>query len=178
MARPCGSGCSSIPELAMDSVLRAAVIYVVLLLVFRIGGKRTLAQITPFDLVLLLVIAEATQQALVGPDYSLTNAVLVIVTLVGIDIGLSVVRLRSQRLERLLDDLPVVLVRNGRPIQPIMKMARVVESDVMEAARLLRGVERMEQIKYAILETNGAISIIEAEGPRPVPAESGRSANP
>ncbi|MGH7400585.1 MAG: DUF421 domain-containing protein [Candidatus Rokuibacteriota bacterium] len=144
----------------MDSVLRAVAMYLVLLLVFRIVGKRPLAQITPFDMVLLLIIAESTQQALVGPDYSVVNAVLVIVTLVGIDITLSWWRRHSHRVEKILDDLPVVLVDRGRLVQPRMDRERVDASDILEAARLQQGLERMDQIKYAVLETNGEISII------------------
>jgi hypothetical protein len=83
----------------VESVVRAAVIYAFLLIVFRIGGKRTLAQITPFDCVLVLVIAEAVQPALVGGDSSLINAALVVVTLMAIDIGLSLWRQRSRRID-------------------------------------------------------------------------------
>jgi uncharacterized membrane protein YcaP (DUF421 family) len=144
----------------MDSVLRAAAMYVFLLVVFRIVGKRTLAQLTPFDMVLLLVIAEATQQALVGQDYSMTNAGLVIVTLVTIEMGLSWWRRRSRRVEKILDDMPLVLVDRGRPLTGVMDQARVDESDLMEAARRGQGLERMDEIKYAVLETNGGISII------------------
>jgi uncharacterized membrane protein YcaP (DUF421 family) len=162
----------------MDSVLRAAAMYLILLVVFRIVGKRTLAQITPFDMVLLLVIAEATQQALVGQDYSLANAVLVIVTLVTIDIGLSLWRQRSHRVEKILDDLPIVLVDRGRPLKTLMDHARVDASDIMEAARRQQGLERMDEIKYAVLETNGGISIIpwrvEVGPERPRGAASGR----
>jgi uncharacterized membrane protein YcaP (DUF421 family) len=144
----------------MDSVLRAAAMYLVLLVVFRIVGKRTLSQITPFDMVLLLIIAESTQQALVGPDFSIVNAVLVIVTLVTIDIGLSWWRHRSRRVEKILDDMPLVLVDRGRPLQSRLDRERVDASDILEAARLQQGLERMDQIKYAVLETNGEISII------------------
>jgi uncharacterized membrane protein YcaP (DUF421 family) len=144
----------------MDSVLRALAVYVFLLVIFRIGGKRTFAQITPFDFVLLLVVAEATQQALIKQDYSFTNAALVIITLVGIDIGLSLWRRRSRRVERLLDDTPLLLIVDGRPIPARMNKTRVDEADVMEAARLRHGLERMDQIKYAVLETNGNISIV------------------
>ncbi|HSE02580.1 MAG TPA: YetF domain-containing protein [Methylomirabilota bacterium] len=144
----------------MDSVLRAGATYLLLLLVFRIVGKRTLAQITPFDMVLLLIIAESTQQALVGPDYSMVNAALVVMTLVGIDIGLSRWRHRSRRVEKLLDDLPVVLVDRGRPLTSRMDEERVDVSDIMEAARRQQGLERMDEVKYAVLETNGEISII------------------
>jgi uncharacterized membrane protein YcaP (DUF421 family) len=159
----------------MDAVLRAAIMYGVLLLIFRIGGKRTLAHITPFDLVLLLVIAEATQQALLGQDYSVINASLVIMTLVGIDIALSVLRLRWRTLDKLLDDTPVILVRDGQPATVVMERSRVDIADVMEAARHLRGLERLEQIKYAILETSGRITIIPVDdASRHAPADADR----
>jgi uncharacterized membrane protein YcaP (DUF421 family) len=70
----------------VDSVLRAAAIYLVLLVLFRVAGRRTLSEITSFDFVLLLVIGEATQQALLGEDFSLIHAVLVIVTLIMLDV--------------------------------------------------------------------------------------------
>ena len=144
----------------MDSVLRAVAIYVILLVIFRIGGKRSLAQITTFDFVLLLIIGEATQQALLGEDFSLTNALVVIVTLIGIDIGLSLLKGRSRTLERVMDDLPLVIVEDGQPLQARMDKARVDQSDVLTAARELQGLERMDQIKYAVLERSGGISII------------------
>mgnify|MGYP000622028922 CR=1 FL=1 len=144
----------------MDSVFRALAIYAILLIIFRISGKRSLAQITTFDFVLLLVIGEATQQALLGDDFSLTNAFIVIVTLVGIDIGLSLLKQRSPKLELLLDDSPLIIVENGRPLQERMDKARIDESDVLTAARELQGLERMDQIKYAVLERSGGVSII------------------
>lgn len=147
----------------MDAILRSLAIYVFLLIVFRIAGRRSLAQITTFDFVLLLLIGEATQQALLGDDYSITNAFLVILTLVGVDIGLSLVKQRSQRLDKLLDGVPTILVENGRPLKERMDKARVDESDVLEAARELQGLERMEQIKYAVLERDGNISIVPCE---------------
>jgi uncharacterized membrane protein YcaP (DUF421 family) len=144
----------------MDAVLRATAIYFFLLLIFRLSGKRSIAQITTFDLILLLIISEATQQALLGQDFSLTNAFLVIVTLVGIDIGLSLLKQRSPRFEKILEDEPLIIVEEGRPLLDRMKKARVDEEDVLIAARILQGLERMDQIKYAVLERNGGISII------------------
>jgi uncharacterized membrane protein YcaP (DUF421 family) len=144
----------------MDSVLRTAAIYVILLIIFRISGKRSLAQITTFDFVLLLIIGEATQQALLGNDFSLINAFIVILTLVGLDIGLSLLMGRSQTLERWIDDVPLVIVEDGRPLKERMDKARVDESDVLTAARELQGLERMDQIKYAVLERSGGISVI------------------
>jgi len=147
----------------MESVVRVVVIYFFLLLVFRIAGRRTLSQMTTFDFVLLLVISEQTQQAMVANDPSLTNAFLMILTLVGLDITLSIIKQRSPKIEKWLDGTPTIIVENGRPLKDRMDKARVDESDVLTAARHLQGLERMEQIKYAVLERSGGITIIPQE---------------
>ena len=144
----------------MDAVLRGLVVYAFLLVLFRIAGRRTLSQMTNFDFVLLLIISEATQNAMLGSDYSVTNGFLVILTLIGIDIGLSVMKQRFPSIERYLDGLPLVIVDEGRPLRELMARARVDEQDVLSSAREKHGLERMEQIKYAVLERNGGISII------------------
>jgi uncharacterized membrane protein YcaP (DUF421 family) len=144
----------------MDSILRALAIYVMLMLVFRIAGKRTLAHLTSFDFVLLLVVGEATQQALLGDDFSVTNAFLVIVTLIGTDVGLSLLKRRWPRVERLIDSVPLVILEDGKLFRDRMEKARVDEADILTAARQLHGIARMEQIKYAVLERSGGISII------------------
>lgn len=144
----------------MDSVLRALAIYGFLLVIFRVAGRRTLSQMTSFDLILLLIVSEATQQALLGDDFSFTNAFLVIATLVGVDIALSILKRRSPHLDRWIDDVPLVIVEHGRPLEDRMRRARVDDADVLEAARASQGLERMEQIKYAVLERSGGISII------------------
>lgn len=147
----------------MDSVLRGLTMYVLLLVIFRIAGKRTLSEVTTFDFVLLLIVAEATQQALLGQDYSITNAALLILTLLGTDIALSLIKQRSARAARLLEGVPLVLVADGRMLRERMDKVRVDESDVMSAARQLQGLERLEQIKYAVLERNGSITIVPKE---------------
>lgn len=144
----------------MDAVFRAAAIYFFLLVIFRIAGARTLAQMTTFDFVLLLIVAEATQQALIGDDFSLTQAMLVIVTLIGIDIGLSLLKEKLPLLDKWIEGTPLIIVQDGKPLQERMKGARVDESDVLAAARELQGLERMDQIKFAVLERTGEISII------------------
>ncbi len=147
----------------MDAVLRAAAVYIFMVVVFRLAGRRTLSDMTSFDFVLLLIVAEATQQALLGEDFSLTNAFLVVITLVGIDIFLSVLKDRFPRLERAIEGMPVIILENGQPIKDRMSRARVDESDILEAARESQGLERLEQIKYAVLESSGSISIIPKE---------------
>lgn len=144
----------------MDAVLRAAVVYLFLLLVFRIAGRRMLSQTTTFDLVLLLIIAEATQQGLLGNDFSVTNAFLVIITLIGIEIALAALKRRSARIEKWIDGVPSIIIEDGRPLKDRMEKARIDERDILSAARTGYGLERMDQIKYAVLERNGNISII------------------
>jgi uncharacterized membrane protein YcaP (DUF421 family) len=144
----------------MDSVLRALAVYVFLLVIFRVAGKRTMAQVTVFDFVLLLIISEATQQAMIGQDFSITNAVLVITTLIGAERGLTWVQRRFKKIDRLLDGLPLVLVEDGKPLEDRLKQERVDEEDILAAARQTQGLARMDQIKYAVLEQTGGISIV------------------
>jgi len=148
----------------MSVVLRSLAIYLILMVIFRLAGKRSLSQITTFDFVLLLVIGEAIQQALLGDDFSLTNAFLVIVTLVGLDIAMSLLKQRFKKFERVIDSLPLVLVEDGKLIRERMDKARVDEADIMARARELQGLERLDQIKYAVLERSGGITVIPKQG--------------
>ena len=147
----------------MDAVLRAAAIYLLLLVIFRIAGKRSLAQITTFDFVLLLIIGEATQQALLGNDFSMTKAMMVIVTLLMLDIGFSLVQGRFPKLTPWLEDMPLLLVENGNLLRQPMAKSRVSEADILHAARTMQGLERLDQVKYAVLERTGEISIVPTE---------------
>lgn len=147
----------------MDSVLRATVVYAVLLVLFRLAGKRTLAEVTTFDFVLLLIISEATQQAMVGSDNSMTNSLLLVGTLVGLNILLSELKLRFAGIERVLDGMPLLILEHGKPLVDRMAKERVDVDDVLDAARESHGLERLDQIKYAVLERDGKISIIPSE---------------
>ena len=143
----------------METVIRGAAVYGILLIVMRLTGRRTLAQMTPFDLVLLLIVAETTQQAMLTDDYSLTNAVVLIVTLFTLDIILSHIKQRSGRIQLVLEGTPTVLLSHGQPDRHALQRARVDLDEVLESARE-QGLERLDQIKFAILEVGGAISII------------------
>lgn len=144
----------------MDSVLSALIIYGFLMVVFRISGQRTLAQITPFDFVLLLIVGEATQQAILGDDFSITNAVIVISTLIAIDVALSLLKQRFHLLGAMIEGMPLLIVENGHIIENRANKARIDEQDILQAARQTQGLETMDQIKYAVLERSGGISII------------------
>lgn len=144
----------------MDSVVRAVAVYLFLMVVFRVAGRRTLGDLTAFDFVLVLIISEAIQQALLDNDNSMTNGFLVVLTLVGLNVLLSLIKQRSHTVEKLLDGVPTILVEDGRPLQERMQKARIDVEDVMQAARQLQGLERFDQIRYAVLERTGGITII------------------
>ena len=144
----------------MDSILRGLIVYLMLLLLFRLSGKRAIARMTTFDFVLLLIISETVQEALTRGDGSFTGALLLVVTLVGTDIGMSWWKSKSRLVDKLVDSVPLILVEHGVPLTDRMRKTRVDEEDVLTAARELRGLERMEQIKYAVLERSGGISVI------------------
>jgi uncharacterized membrane protein YcaP (DUF421 family) len=149
----------------MDSVLRAIVVYFVLWLLIRIAGRRTLAEISTFDFILFLIIGGATQRALIGQDYSLINAFVVISTLIVIDILVGYADRNSSLVNKIITGVPTILVDDGHPLTNRMRWARVSTDEIVERGRLLHGLERLDQIKYAILEASGEISIIPREKP-------------
>lgn len=148
----------------METVLRAAAIYLFLMIVFRISGKRALAEMTAFDMVLLLIIGESTSQALMGDDFSITTALILVTTLVLMELAFAFVKQKSRLAERWLDDVPLIVVEDGKPLRERMDRARVDEEDVLEAARSLHGLENLQQVKYAVLERGGSISVIPKSG--------------
>lgn len=125
--------------------------------------RRTLAEVTTFDLVLTLIISEAIQQALIGTDNSLTNGLLVVITLVALDILISALKLRVPRLDRILEGVPVTILDDGGFRKDIMRQERVDEHDILQAARELQGVDRLEDIRKAVIEKTGRITIMPAE---------------
>jgi uncharacterized membrane protein YcaP (DUF421 family) len=144
----------------MDAVIRAAAVYVFLLLLFRVSGKRSLAEITTFDFVLLLIVSEATQQALLGEDFSIINCFILVSTLTAIDVALSLVKRKWPNFEKYAEGLPLILVKDGELLKDRMHRSRVDEDDILESARRLQGLARMDQIAYAVLERNGGITVI------------------
>ena len=150
----------------MDAILRAAAVYLFLMLILRITGRRTLSEMNGFDLVLLLLIGDASQQALLRDDNSMTTSFLVISALFVIDVIFSLLKARSSWFSNLIDGLPMVLVENGKPLQGRLRRSRVCEADILQSARE-QGLESMQDIKYAVLESEGSISIIPKACPEP-----------
>jgi uncharacterized membrane protein YcaP (DUF421 family) len=144
----------------METVLRGLAVYLALLVVTRFAGRRTLGQLTSFEFVLLLIVAETTQQALLGDDFSITNAVLLIVSLFAADLALARLKGVAPRLALWIEGQPTVLVSDGALDRRALARSRVAIDEVLEAAREKHGLERLDQIKSAVLEANGAISVI------------------
>ena len=147
----------------MESVIRALCTYFFLLLVFRIAGRRSLAEMSSFELVILLIISETTQEAMIDSDPSMTNAGLAIITLVAAGITMSVLKERWPRFQTIVSGRPVLLIEDGQVMRDRLREARIGLDEIMVAARANHGLERVGQVRHAILEAGGGISIIPYE---------------
>lgn len=143
----------------MDTILHTALMYLVLLSIFALFGKRSLSEVTLFDLVILLILSEVTGEVLLG-EQSVTAATLSVVTLLTLSWAFDVLTFRSKRFDKLLNDSPTLLLERGRVIEERAREFRVDEDDILQEARASQGLERLDQIKYAVLERDGQISII------------------
>lgn len=141
------------------TLFRVAVIYGFLLVVFRLSGKRTLAQMTGFDLVLVMVIGDATQQALIGDDFTIGTALVAIAALVLFDVGLGFAKARWTAVDRIVDGLPLVLVDRGTPLTDRMAREGVDIGDILAAGRE-QGLRGLDEIDFAVLERSGGLSIV------------------
>ena len=148
----------------MDAVLRAFALYLVLLVLLRLTGKRSLSQVTTFDFVILLIVGEASQQALLGEDFSVIHAALVIATLLLLDRGSDYLAWRFGWFQRWTQSVPAILVENGRPLNDVLKKFHLTEDDIVTAGREAHGLERLDQVKWAVLESSGGISVIPRRG--------------
>ena len=143
-----------------ESVARSAGVYAFLLVIFRVSGRRTLAQVTNFDLILVLIIGDATQQVLVGGDDTLTTGLVVVSTLVLIDIALGKAKRRWRAVDAVVDGLPLPLIVKGAPRTAQMASEGVTMDDVLTAAREAHGMSRLNEVDSAVLEQNGGISVV------------------
>jgi len=156
----------------VDAVLKAAAIYLVMMAIMRVVPRRTLAQSSPFELVLLIMVGEATESALAGENHSVINAILVVATLMGINTLAIAWQHRSHAVKKAVEGMPILLLENGRPLKEQLDAAHLDEEDIMSAAREMHGLDRLEQIRFAILEVNGNVSVIPWPGlERRVPSQ-------
>lgn len=147
----------------MDIVIRATVMFAVVFLLIRAMGKRELAEMTPFEFVMLVVIGDLIQQGITHNDFSLTGASLAVMTFAFWGLMLNWFSNTSRRAEKLLDSEPAVLVRHGELIHDNLKRNRMTVSE-LESEMRLAGIARLRSVAWGILETNGKVSFIRADG--------------
>ena len=143
---------------AGELIVRACVVYVLIFALLRIFGKKHVGQMSPFDLVVLLLLSESVQNALIADEKSLTGGIIVATTLVGLSGLIGHLVWRSKPLSRVLDGTPTILVRNGHVRNDALKREKVTRSELMEALRQ-QGCTSLLKVRYAILENDGNITI-------------------
>jgi uncharacterized membrane protein YcaP (DUF421 family) len=146
----------------VDLVARAIIVFFAIFLVTRVVGRRELSTMEPFDLILLIVTGDLVQQGITQSDYSLTGAITVIATIALLVVTLSYVSFKVPRLRPLLDGEPLVLVHDGEVIERNLRRERITLGELRAAARLEQ-IGSLDQVRFAVLETNGAISFIPIE---------------
>jgi uncharacterized membrane protein YcaP (DUF421 family) len=145
----------------MDIVLRATFVFFVVLLVTRVVGKRELASLEPFDVILLVVIGDLVQQGVTQSDYSLTGAILAIVTISLLTVATAYVSYRFRTLRPVLEGEPVVLIENGNLLDANLRRERLTVEELIAEARQ-QSIGSLDDVEWAVLETTGRISFLQA----------------
>ena len=143
----------------MDLVIRAAVAFLFVYLLTRIIGRRELSSMQPFDLIMLVMIGDLVQQGVTQNDFSVTGALLVGSTITLLTVAVSYASFRFPRLRPALDGDPVIVVEDGKPIERNLKRNRITLEELAAAARLSQ-LDSLDDVRWAVLETNGQISFI------------------
>lgn len=152
----------SLPEIGSglpEVVLRTALVYLFLVAVLRISGKRQVGQMSVLELVVILVISDAVQNSMVGDNTTLWGGLAAVVTLVGLDLALKTMARRSKPLRKAIEGEPRLLVRDGRLLERAIE-DEGLEADEVRAAIRSHGLAGAEQVRFAVLETDGSISVI------------------
>jgi uncharacterized membrane protein YcaP (DUF421 family) len=156
-----------VPDIPIaEKVLRSVVVYVFLLVGFRLTGKRQVGQLTPFDLIVLLIISNVVQNALIGNDNSLGGGLVGAAAILALNSAVVEVTYHSRRARRLLEAEPTLLIHDGRILQENMRRERVTLDDLLAALRR-NGVTDPAHVRLAMLEENGGISVIHREAHAP-----------
>lgn len=146
----------------MDLVLRATIAFFFILLLTRIVGRRELATLEPFDLILLVVLGDLIQQGVTQSDYSVTGLILAAGTIALLTVAVSYVSFRFPRTRPLLEGQPIVVVQDGNVLEKNLRRERLTREELGEAARLQQ-IPSLQQVSWAILEKSGQISFIKKE---------------
>ena len=146
---------SSLPEV----VLRTAVVYLFLVFVLRLSGKREVGQMSILELIVILIISDAVQNSMVGENSTLWGGLIAVLTLLAMDFGLKALSSRSRRVHHVVEGEPRLLIRDGRLLDKALR-EEGVEVEQVRAAVRSQGIARVEDVRLAVLETDGSISVI------------------
>jgi uncharacterized membrane protein YcaP (DUF421 family) len=152
----------------LDIALRCLVVYLTLLVGLRLTGKRQVGQLTPFDLLLLLLLANAVQNAMVGPDTSLAGGLVAAGTLFGVNAVVARVARGSGGAARVLEGTPTILIRHGEVFDASLRREGISREDLLRALRE-HGVDDPGLVRSAILEVDGTISVLRTDEVAPAP---------
>ncbi|HYX24564.1 MAG TPA: YetF domain-containing protein [Thermoanaerobaculia bacterium] len=141
-----------------ELILRSVLVYLFLIVVLRLTGKRQVGQLAPFDLVLLLVLSNAVQNSMNGGDNSLTGGLISAATLIAFNYLVGIATFRSKKMEALIEGRPQVLVHNGKLFEDVMAHSQLTRHELNSALRQA-GCTCVEEVHTAILENNGSISV-------------------
>jgi uncharacterized membrane protein YcaP (DUF421 family) len=144
----------------MDIVLRAIVVFFVVLLVTRLVGKRELASLEPFDVILLVVIGDLVQQGVTQSNYSLTGSILAILTISILTVATAYINFRFRRMRPLLEGEPIVLIEHGNVLEPNLRRERLTVEELLSEARQQQ-IASLDDVDWAVLETTGRISFLQ-----------------
>jgi uncharacterized membrane protein YcaP (DUF421 family) len=147
----------------MELIVRASVIFWLLWFLLRASGKRELAEMTPFELIVLMVMGDIIQQGVTQEDMSVTGAALSVTTIILWTLLLSYLNFRSRALSRVLDSVPAVLVSRGEIDSEMLRIHRLSIDDLLDEARNA-GITRVGEIEYAVLDADGKISFLRTSG--------------
>jgi len=145
----------------MDIVFRAAFAYVFIVFVMRVMGRRELSSLSPADLILLVVLGDLIQNGVTQSDMSMTGVTIAISTFVLLTMAFSYVSFKSKRARKVIEGEPLIVIQDGKPIERNLRSERLTLDDVMAEARGAE-IERLDQIKWAVLEAGGKITFIKA----------------
>jgi uncharacterized membrane protein YcaP (DUF421 family) len=143
----------------VDLVLRATLLFAFVYLLTRVVGRRELSSLEPFDLILLVMIGDLMQQGITQNDFSITGAILVGGTIALMTVAVSYASFRFPRLRPALEGDPLIVVENGKPIERNLRRNRISIEELAAAARL-NSIGSLDDVQWAVLETNGRISFI------------------
>ncbi len=159
----------------MDVIVRASVLYLFVLVITRALGRRELAEMTPFELVVLVVMGDLIQQGVTQEDYSITGAMLAVSTMAMWSLVFSYLAFRKRRIREIVEGEPALICVDGAPVKEVLEVHRLSVEDLLDEART-QGIAHLSEVRFAVVEPGGTFSFVRKEQGSPHPPTEHRSA--